>query len=45
VATLVFRTYQQHQGDEWASRCLDLIDRMCLEGIHDVKKELNEFER
>lgn len=45
VATLVFRTYQQHQGDEWASRCLDLIDRMCLEGIHDVKTGLDEFER
>jgi len=45
VAKLIFRTYQQHQHDEWASRCLDLIDQMCLEGIQDVKSGLNEFER
>ncbi|MEI7901660.1 MAG: hypothetical protein WCK89_15515 [bacterium] len=45
VTTLIFRAYQQHQGDEWASQCLDLIDRMCLEGIHDVKRGLDEFER
>lgn len=45
VAKLLFRTYQQHQRDEWASRCLDLIDKMCLEGISDVKSGLDEFER
>lgn len=45
VAKLIFRTYHQHQQDEWARRCLDLIDRMCLESIHDVKSELDEFER
>ncbi len=45
VVTLVFRTYHQHQNDEWAPRCLDLIDRMCIEGIHDVRKGLEEAER
>lgn len=45
VAKLIFRTYHQHQRDEWAPRCLDLIDRMCLEGIHDAKSELDEYER
>lgn len=45
VAKLIFRTYQQHQRDEWAPRCLDLIDQMCLEGINDVKSGLEEFER
>jgi len=45
VAKLIFRTYHQHHGDEWASRCLDLIDRMCLEGVADVKGQLEEFER
>ena len=33
VAKLIFRTYQQHQNDEWTSRSLALIDRLCLEGI------------
>jgi hypothetical protein len=45
VVKLLFRTYQQHQSDTWAPRCLDLIDRMCLEGIRDVKGGLEEFER
>lgn len=45
VAKLIFRTYHQHQGDKWASRCLDLIDRFCLEGIHDARTELDEYER
>ncbi|MCI0621772.1 MAG: ATP-binding protein [Acidobacteria bacterium] len=45
VAKLIFRTYQQHQRDEWASRCLDLIDRMCLEGIHEARSGLDDFER
>lgn len=45
VAKLILRTYHQHQQDQWASRCLDLIDRMCLEGIHAVKSGLQEFER
>lgn len=45
VAKLIFRTYHQHQRDEWAPRCLNLIDRMCLEGIRDVKSGFDEFER
>ncbi|MCM2356603.1 MAG: hypothetical protein NDI77_00465 [Geobacteraceae bacterium] len=45
VVKLVFRTYHQHQNDEWASRCLDLIDRMCLEGIRDASKGFDEYER
>ena len=45
VVTLVFRTYHQHQNDEWAVRCLNLIDQMCIEGIHDVRKGLEEAER
>ncbi len=45
VIELLFRTYHQHKTDEWASRCLDLIDRMCLEGIHDIKSHLDEYEK
>ena len=45
VAKLIFRSYQQHQRDEWGPRCLDLIDRMCIEGISDVRKGLDEFDR
>jgi hypothetical protein len=45
VVKMIFRTYHQHQRDEWAPRCLDLIDRMCLEGIHDNRRELDEYER
>ena len=42
---LVFRTYQQHLNDQWASRALDLIDRLCLEGITGTGNEFEEFER
>lgn len=45
VAALIFRAYQQHQNDAWASRFLDLIDRMCIEGMSDVRKGLSEFDR
>ena len=45
VVKLVFRTYQQHQNDEWTSRSLDLIDRLCLEGIGDAGSHLDQFER
>ena len=45
VAKLVFRTYQQHQNDEWTSRSLDLIDHLCLEGIGDAGSHLDQFER
>ena len=45
VAKLIFRTYQQHQDDECTSRSLDLIDRLCLERIHDAGREFEQFER
>lgn len=45
VAKLIFRTYQQHQDDEWTSRSLDMIDRLCLEGIPDRASEFEQFER
>ena len=45
VAKLIFRTYQQHQQDEWTARWLDLIDRLCLEGIGEAGGELEQFER
>ena len=45
VAKLIFRTYQQHQQDEWTARSLDLIDLLCLEGIGEAGGELEQFER
>jgi hypothetical protein len=45
VTKLVFRTYHQHQGDKWTVRALDLVDRLCLEGIGDAREELDVFER
>lgn len=45
VIKLILRTYHQHQHDEWSSKCLDLIDGMCLERAYDIKSNLNEYER
>ena len=45
VANLVFRTYQHHQHDEWATQALDLIDRLCLEGDGSARRHIEEFER
>ena len=45
VAKLIFRTYQQHQHDEWTPRALDLIDRLCLERLADAEREFEKFER
>ena len=45
TAKLVFRTYQQHQDDAWASHTLDLIDRLCLEGDASLGSEFEEFDR
>ena len=45
VAKLIFRIYQQHQEDEWTSRSLDLIDRLCLERVYDAGHEFEQFER
>ena len=45
VAKLILRTYHQHQNDKWTSKCLDLIDRMCLERIYGISSGLDEYER
>ena len=45
VAKLIFRTYQQHQNDEWTSPLLDMIDRLCLEEIASAEGEFEQFER
>ena len=46
IAKLVFRTYQQHRDDDqWASRSLDLIDRLCLETQGSAQGEFDQFER
>ena len=45
MAKLILRTYHQYQHDEWAAKCLDLIDRMCLERSYGVHKSLDEYER
>ena len=45
VAKLIFRTYQQHQNDKWASHTLNLIDRLCLEGDPSLGSEFEEFDR
>ena len=45
VTKLIFRTYQHHQNDEWTSRSLDLIDRLCLDRIYDAGREFEQFER
>ena len=45
VVELAFRVYQQHQNDEWTSRALDLIDRICLEEPDEAGERLESFER
>ena len=46
IAKLVFRTYQQYQGDpDWTCRSLSLIDRLCLETTGGAQPELEKFER
>ena len=45
AAKLIFRTYQQHQNDEWTCRSLDLIDQLCLEEPWWADRQLEEFER
>jgi len=45
VTQLIFRTYQQHQDDEWTERALNLIDRLCLEAIGDAGEQLEASER
>ena len=45
VKKIILRTYHQHQQDTEASKCLDLIDQMCLEGIYGIRISLDEYER
>jgi hypothetical protein len=45
VGPLVFRTYQQLASDPAQLRALQLIDRMCEEGLQSAAKNLMEFER
>lgn len=45
VAKLIFRTYQQHQNDEWTKPSLDLIDRLCLDRHIGAEHELERFDR
>ena len=45
VINLILRMYHQHQQDEWGSKCIDLIDQMCLEGIDDIRTNLDDYER
>ena len=45
LAKLVFRTYQQHQKDEWSNPALDVIDQLCLTRLAGTTEQLNSFER
>ena len=45
LVELIFRTYQQHQKDEWATRALDMIDRICLKGLAGTVEQFDMFER
>ena len=45
LSKIVFRTYQQHQNDEWASRTLDLIDRLCAEKLYGTDEQFELYER
>jgi hypothetical protein len=37
--------YHQHQRDEWASRALDVIDRLCEVSVGETFAQLQEFDR
>jgi hypothetical protein len=45
VGKLVFRAYAQLEAQPLRTRALDLIDRMCAEGLQSAGKQLKEFER
>ena len=45
VSKLIFRVYHQHQRDQWGPRTLDVIDRLCQEGVGEVMTQLQEFDR
>ena len=42
---VLFRAYHQNRQHESASVYLDAIDRMCLSGIFQVEKKLDEYEQ
>lgn len=45
IGKLVFRAYAQLEAQPLRKRALDLIDRMCAEGLQSAGKQLTEFER
>ena len=45
AAKLILRTYHQNRENEWAVRCLDLIDQMCLVGFYEIRSILDKYER
>ena len=45
IAKLIYRTYSQHADPVIQARCLDFIDIMCVEGVYDGVRGLDEFER
>jgi hypothetical protein len=45
IPKLAFRVYHQHQRDEWASRALDVIDRLCEVSVGETFAQLQEFDR
>lgn len=45
VGPLVFRAYQQLAGTSAQLTALQLIDRMCEEGLYSAAKSLGDFER
>ena len=45
LVKLVFRTYQQHQKDQWAPRTLDVIDQLCLEGLSGTVEQFDLIDR
>ena len=45
LTEVLFRAYHQNQQSEWGSRYLDVIDQLCLSGIHQISKDLDDYER
>jgi len=45
LVPLIFRVYHQHQRDAWAARSLDVIDRVCLEGLQERDAQFDKYER
>ncbi len=45
IGKLVFTAYEQLEGETSQIRALDLIDAMCLEGLHTAREQLSSLER